>query len=160
MKTSFIVVLISFLISSVQAAELVEGKGRFGLGLASITTGVGNSTVLTGWIPLKQSMGFQPYLGIPSTAGSFSFITGTAFKVTVAGNSQAAFHLGGNVLLGSTSNLFYLGLGGLIGVHYAPAQSVLLSVDGGPQLSLLDGNANFSMGALSSVLGASLIFLF
>jgi len=152
--------------TSLAYADVVEGSastnsGRhYGLGFASMSTGVGNSTMLTGWIPFKPSMGIQAYLGVPTTAGSFNFLAGGAFKATIAGNSQAAIHVGGNLLLGALASNFTVAFGGLAGAHFTVAPSVLLSVDGGPQLTIVGGTANFSLGALSSLLGASLIFLF
>ena len=159
----FTSVFTSSFISAAQA-EVVEGSSsngkHYGLGFASVTTGIGNSTMLTGWIPFKPSMGIQAYLGIPTTAGSFNFLAGGAFKATVAGNSQAAIHVGGNLLMGALMSNFAVVFGGLAGAHFNIAPSVLFSVDGGPQLQIVGGTANFSLGAFSSLLGASLIFLF
>jgi hypothetical protein len=164
MKANLSILAVLFIIfTSAAHAEPSEGGfggKRHGLGFASISTGVGNSTVLTGWIPFKPSMGIQAYLGIPTTAGSFNFLAGGAFKATVAGNSQAAIHVGGNLLMGAVASNFTVAFGGLAGAHFNIAPSVLFSVDGGPQLTIIGGTANFSLGALSSLLGASLMFLF
>jgi len=160
-KIIALVGLLAALVSSSPAAELMEvGKRHYGLGLASMNFGGGSAAMITGWIPYKSSMGFQPYFGIPSTTGGFSFLAGSAFKVTVSGNSQAAFHLGCDLVLGSLMSKFSVGFGGLLGVHYAPAQGLLFSIDGGPQFTIFDGATNFSVGALSGLLGASLIYLF
>ena len=164
---TLIVTILILLMSSAQASEYGGSTEttqsdwhRFGVGLASLSTGAGNETALTGWIPLKQSMGIQPYFAIPATTGSFNFLAGGAFKKTVHGNSSAALHLGADLLFGSLNSNFTMIFGGLFGAHFILAPSMILAIDGGPQLTFSGGNANFSIGAVSSLLGASLIYFF
>jgi len=146
---------------SVAPSSSANSSGKhFGLGFASVYTAGGDSTMLTAWVPLKRALGIQLYLGVPGTLGGLNFLTGAAFKGTIAGNSVAAIHLGVNLLLGSINQSFTMGFGGLVGAHFTVAPSVLFAVDGGPQIGVNNGKANFSLGALSSLLGASLMYLF
>jgi hypothetical protein len=155
MKT--LLILLALNLASFQtSARAAPMEGKMALGLASIA----GDTAITGWIPLKGQMGFQPYLAIPKTTGSFDFLAGSAIKNTVKGSFENGFHLGGNVLLGSVAKNFTVLVGGLIGVHFSPAQNVLIAFDGGPQLSLIDGNADFSIGAVSPMLGLNILYFF
>lgn len=141
------------------AAQAADGKGM-GLGLASIGTIGGTSSMISGWIPLSATAALQPYLGIPSTTGNFNFLAGSALKVNVAGTSAAGFHIGGDVLLGSISGNFTAIFGGLMGVHFNVAPSVMIAADGGPQLAISSGSTDFSLGGFSGILGASIMYLF
>lgn len=138
------------------------GSNRLGLGVATVNVGTaGAQTLITGWIPLKSSsMGIQPYLGIFGTTGSFNFLAGAAFKATIAGGASTGLHIGGDVLLGSVASEFVGTFGGIFGFHYAFHPQVFLHVDAGPQVSVAAGTANFTLGGVSSLLGASLIYLF
>jgi hypothetical protein len=131
----------------------------FGLGVASFG-GSGGGTSITGWIPLQDRAGVQVFLGIPNTAVNFNFSAGGAYKLTTHGTSSNGFHIGGNVLMGSTGGNFTVQPGGLVGIHFTPAHSMLLAFDGGPQLTITDGEADFSLDAFSAQLGASLIYFF
>ena len=157
-KITVIISLLTILISTAQAIEL-KSTTDFGLGLASVTTGAGgNSTLITAWIPIKSTMGIQPYFGVLGTSGSFNFLAGGAFKATVAGTGSTGLHIGGDVLLGSVASTFVATFGGIFGIHFAVHQSVMLSVEGGPQLGIAGGNTDFTIQSVSSLLGLSLIY--
>ncbi|MBU6154381.1 MAG: hypothetical protein KGP28_08790 [Bdellovibrionales bacterium] len=132
----------------------------FGLGFASFGAGVLASTAISAWIPINHNMGVQTYLSIPTTSGNFNFYAGGAYKYTISGTAHSGFHIGGDILLGATAGEFTLLGGGLIGLHFSPAQSVVFSVDGGPQVSLVASKADFLLSGLSGILGASLIYFF
>ncbi len=134
-------------------------ENNYGLGVASFG-GSGGATSITGWIPLQDRAGIQVFLGIPNTAGDFNFSAGGAYKMTTHGSASNGFHIGGNVLMGSTAGSFALQAGGLLGLHFTPAHSMLLAFDGGPQLGIVNSNADFSLDAFSAQLGASLIYFF
>ena len=161
MKIHFLVLSLLFSLNIQAMAESKSGHPAhdFGLGVSSFG-GSGGTTSLTGWIPLQERAGIQLFLGIPTTTGNFNFSGGGAYKVTTHGNASNGFHLGGNVLMGSTAGNFTVQTGGLIGLHFSPASSMLLAFDGGPQLSIVSGNANFSLNTFSAQLGASLIYFF
>jgi hypothetical protein len=131
----------------------------YGLGVASFG-GAGGATSITGWIPLKERSGIQVFLGIPTTNGNFNFSAGGAYKATTNGTSMNGFHIGGNLLLGSNAGNFTVQTGGLLGIHFAPAHSMLFAFDGGPQLTIVSSTADFSFDTFSTMLGASLIYFF
>ena len=92
-------------------------------------------------------------------------------KHTLWGTSDAGFHVGGGLGLGTNGN-FTLSLDGVVGFHYALGGSpIVLHVDGGPVFSIQTKSGSgaagtggstqtsLSMGAFSGLLGASLVFM-
>lgn len=153
-------VLLSILFICVSVAAQAKTKG-LGLGLQTASLGAaGNSTLVTGYIPVNPTLAFQPYFGITGTTGSVGILAGTAIKATVSGTEQSGFHVGGNVLLGSISSSFVGIFGGLFGLHHNVTNNILVAVDGGPQFGVANSNVDFSIGAFSSFLGLSAIYQF
>lgn len=160
----------------------------FGLGLATTQNLVssatlvlaGSTTALSGLLDIGGGNVVQANVGIGSTSGGFSFGVSGFFKHTLFGGKSAGFHAGGGLGLGTmgsgsslasvasataattSKTVFVVGLAGLAGVHamFPGSDDVLLSVDGGPLLTIVDGSANFMMGGLSSALGFSVHYLF
>jgi hypothetical protein len=132
----------------------------FGLGFASFGAGLVATSAISAWIPINHTTGVQTYLSIPTTSGNFNFYAGGAYKATLEGTAQTGFHIGGDLLFGATAGEFTLLAGGLMGIHYTPAPALLFAFDGGPQISMIKSQADFSMGGLSGILGASLIYFF
>lgn len=151
---------------------------RYGLGFASAYNLTASSTALTGWIGLTPKFGIQPLLSIGSTS-PFNFSVGGIGKYTVAQRGAAGFHLGGGLSVGSihkgttqggilfgnsgipTKSGFNMGLAALAGVHYElPNTSLVLHFDGGANFGLADGDSDFNLGTVGSLLGASIIYLF
>ncbi len=138
----------------------MQSDRDLGLGIGGIGTSIANISVITGWIPLSSTVALQPYFGIPSTTGTFNILGGSALKFAVAGTQNAGFHLGGDVLLGSVANSFTAIFGGLLGVHFNVAPSIMIQADGGPQIAINNGNTDFSVGGFSGFLGASILYIF
>jgi hypothetical protein len=150
----------------------------FGLGVSSIspisqTGGVAGS--MTGILGFTDLDALQLFVGIPATTGAFQFGVGALYKRTVVGNSGAGLHVGGGMGIGTNSPVagtssFCLNIDGVVGVHYALANSNLaFHFDGGPVFTIqsvpngLAGSStvtSFGLGALSTLLGASVVYMF
>jgi len=103
-------------------------------------------------------------LSVNRTLGTFEFGVGGIYKFTVAGDRRAGFHVGpgvsvGTVAVGAKSE-FGFGIAGVAGGHWTLFDRLIVSVDGGPALGVVDGNANFSLKPLGEILGLSLHYLF
>jgi hypothetical protein len=145
----------------------MDSSYRYGLGYSAATSLTGSATSVTGLIELRGGNMIQGYLSVPSTS-PFEFTVGANFKHTIAESQNAGFHIGGGAILGTLAggakggSAFALGLDGIAGIHFslAGASHVQIHLDGGPCLNIIDGNSNFSIGALSGLLGASVIYMF
>lgn len=106
----------------------------------------------------------QTIFTINGTRGNFYFAVGGIYKFTVAGNARAGFHVGPGVTLGTvptgTESKFGFSLVGLAGGHFTLFERLILSVDGGPQLSVVDGNTDFRLKPMGELLGLSVHYLF
>lgn len=156
-----------------------QSETRYGLGFASAYNLTASSTALTGWIGLTPKFGIQPLLSIGSTS-PFNFSVGGIGKYTIAQRGAGGFHLGGGLSVGSihkgastnsgslfgnsgtaSKSGFNMGLAALAGVHYElPNTSLVLHFDGGANFGLADGDTDFNLGTVGSLLGASIIYLF
>ncbi len=141
----------------------VAGLARKGLGFASVEGLTGTATSVTGWMELDSSNSVQAFFGIPSTS-PFQFSLGRLYHHNVASKGGASFHVGGGFaagLLGAAKADFALSLIANMGIRYQLENApVFVSLDGGPGFSLVDGNSDFSIGAHSGILGASVIYVF
>lgn len=156
------------------------GGMNFGLGVSSIDPIGGAGGSLTGILAFTQLDALQILASIPGTAGSFRFGVGGIYKRTIVGNQGAGLHLGGGLGLGSTTSAaaggdtdFAMNILGNIGVHYAPGGSdIVFHLDGGPVFGLQKTTTtaagvststtttDFRVGQLSSILGASVVYMF
>jgi hypothetical protein len=106
----------------------------------------------------------QAMMNLRSVSGDVEFSVGGAYKFTVAGTNRAGFHIGpglslGTVAAGGESN-FAFAIVGMFGGHYTLFERLLLSVDGGPILSVVDGNVDFGIAPMGTLLGLSIHYLF
>jgi hypothetical protein len=139
-------------------------QDRKGLGFASVQGLTGTATSVTGWLELDSINSVQAFFGIPTTS-PFQFSLGGLYRHTVASKGSASFHVGGGFAAGilgtGRKTDFSLSLVANAGIRYQLQDSpVFVSLDGGPGFSLLNGTSNFSIGALSGLLGASVIYVF
>jgi len=139
-------------------------QDRKGLGFGSVQGLTGTATSVSGWLELDSNNSVQAFFGIPSTS-PFQFSLGGLYHHNVASRGSASFHVGGGFaagLLGAGRNTdFALSLVANAGIRYQLQDSpVFVSLDGGPGFSLLNGNSDFSIGAHSGLLGASVIYVF
>lgn len=151
----------------------------FGLGVSSIQPigfapvggGEGVPGSLTAVLGFTKLDAIQAFVAIPGTVQTFQFGVGALFKHTVFQAANSGVHLGGGLGLG-TNGEFSANILGVVGLHYAIGGSnIVLHVDGGPVFTIqkvkgggTDGGSSsqtsFGVGALSSLIGASLVYMF
>lgn len=139
---------------------------RIGLGLATSEKITGSPTALTAMFDLRGDNWIQTYFSLPSTS-PFQFGIAGLFKHTILETMNAGIHIGGGLGIGTLPNgegghNFALAIDGVVGVHFAfPGASALrIDLDAGPSFQIVDGNTNFSIGALSPALGLSVLYFF
>jgi hypothetical protein len=141
----------------------------YSLGVSSISPAGGGNGALTGFINFTNLDAVQLFLAIPGTTGGFSFGVGGLYKHTLWGNSSHGLHVGGGAGLGTVAGNFAMNLDAIAGVHYTlPNTTVSFHFDGGAVFSLVSAGGttgggtttNFSIGALSNILGASVVYGF
>jgi hypothetical protein len=143
-----------------------DGGTRFGAGFTTLNTGLANFPAFSGTFQFGSASSVQGLFGIDGTSGTFRFSFGGIYRHTLAGTQTTGFHVGGGLVLstvaaGAATTAFRVTLAPLAGFHYqVPHAPVQLSLDGGPMLTLLDGNADFQVGAGSQLLGLSIHYLF
>jgi hypothetical protein len=109
----------------------------------------------------------QALLGVGGTQGTFQIGLGGLYKRTIAGTHAFGLHVGGglayeNVSIaangGSGNNTFIIT--GVAGIHarFPGLERIALHFDAGPSLSLFNSTSNFTLGALSSALGLSVVY--
>lgn len=106
----------------------------------------------------------QAMMNVQGVKGSFRFSVGGAYKFTVAGTERAGFHIGPGLALGTTGTAngskFFFSLVGMFGGHYTLFERLILSVDGGPVLGVVDGDVDFGVKPMGELLGLSVHYLF
>jgi hypothetical protein len=151
--------------SADESRSPAEGKPRFGLGLASVSGLTQTQTAITGWFELDRKNAFQGFIGFGGTS-PVQIMGAALFKHLLAESGNAGFHLGGGFGIGATSaaasTAFGLTVTGVMGVRYSLGENsrTILQFDGGPLFSLVGSSSNFTIGALSANLGASIIYNF
>lgn len=147
--------------TTVASAPTYSGPTTWGLGVWSsdfVTNGDSISALVSSgdnWI--------QPFFSVAGTAGAFEFNIGATYRVTVAGNARSGFHFAPGFAVGTVNqggSKFAFSFMGLFGAHYAVFDRLILSFDGGPILSSVDGDLNFKIRPAGSVLGLSFHYLF
>ncbi|MGE0616477.1 MAG: hypothetical protein AB7P04_12655 [Bacteriovoracia bacterium] len=139
-----------------------SSSAPWGLGLTTTLNGMSG---ISGWIPFGEGMqGLQLGFGIQTTS-PFTFALGAAYKSTLAGTRQTGFHIGGGIALGTGGNglggtQFNIGISGILGVHYSPVEAFQMSFDAGPTVTIAGGSASFGMGALSTLAGFTVMYMF
>lgn len=151
-------------VTAVTSAPSVSGS-KFGLGVASAGNFTGGTSSLTALLRLSSEDAIQFHFTLPSTS-PFQITAGGIFKHDVAESQNAAFHVGGGLALGALSggaggSGFALAVGPIAGVnfHFSDIPRVHLHVDGGAMFSTVDGSTSFAVGALSGVLGLSVLYM-
>ncbi len=161
------------------AAASIIHAAPSGLGGSFEKTGIGFSTLgvpgdggsLSGWLQFSERHSLQVIAAIGSTGPVFEFETGGLYRYTLTGNQATGFHVGGGVLLGTfgtlnatggTESAFFIGFGPLAGIHFQipGLNSIGLSLDGGANFLIADGELNFSIKNLTSALGLSVHYFF
>lgn len=106
----------------------------------------------------------QTFMTIDRTQRTFIFGLGGIYKFTVAGDLKTGFHVGPGISLGTTPvagrSKFAFGVFGLAGAHFTLFERLMLSVDGGPMLNVVTGDADFRMKPLGETLGLGIHYLF
>ena len=137
---------------------------QVGLGLSTNTPGLPSvtSSALSGWIHLGTGKALQLTFGVGGTSPKFSMGLGSYYKYTLAASGNTGFHIGGGFGLGSILGKFFFGVGPVAGIHFffPGLDHLLINMDAGATLTVVDGTVNFLTGNLSSILGASIHYLF
>jgi hypothetical protein len=154
------------------ASRTVASSGSLtALGFAD-TSNISVGQSLSAMFSINQNW-LQTFLTITQTKDAFTFGLGGIYKFTVAGDRHMGFHVGpgfavGTVpassVAGATSGTsktkFAFSIYGLAGAHYTIFDRLILSVDGGPMVNVIDGTADFSMKPMGQLLGLGLHYLF
>ncbi len=137
-----------------------------------LTTYAGNA--FSAWYQLDAANSVQGLFSIATTS-PFTFSVGGIYRHTLKGDRHNGFHLGGGVILGTTpgtatlvggtvttSTNFIANISPTIGVHFTlpHLDSMLFSLDGGPQFIINGGTFRFQANAYSGLLGLSAHYLF
>lgn len=152
-------------------------------GAKPVAVGVSDTTNLTGGQSVSVMFAtdkdwIHTFLGVNHSQGSFSFGAGGIYKFTVHGNRAMGFHVGPGLAVGTvsvggssvnvsgstvtveSSTKFGFSILGDVGAHYALFDRLVLSLDGGPIFSVVDGEFNFMLKPIGEVLGLSVHYLF
>ncbi|HTL12439.1 MAG TPA: hypothetical protein VL588_08115 [Bdellovibrionota bacterium] len=143
------------------------GNTRTGIGITAGGTFIGTSGVSTYHI-FDEANALQTYFGIAGVNGVFRFGMGAQYKHTVAGSQRAGLHIGGGLGLGTTAgaaaagSVFFIEFTGNVGIHFTVGHddNVLISVDAGPGISIVNGAADFAIKSpTDDTLGLSVHYL-
>lgn len=163
---SIVLALVVTLLSTNVAMSAPKGEGTTALGVADTSNiSVGQAVSLMFGI---SDDWLQTFATIERTSGVFVFGVGGIYKFTVAGDRRIGFHVGPGISLGTvamgagaaTSSEFAFSISGMAGAHFTAFDRVMFSIDGGPILAVVDGDANFAMKPMGEHLGVSVHYLF
>lgn len=139
---------------------------QLGIGYQSQSFASPIDTAVSVYLKLDTKNAIQGFFSVPTTS-PFEFMVGGYFKHTLSESQNAGFHVGGGAGLGVLPSAtigtgFAFMLQPIAGVHFnfSDIPHVMFSIDGGPTFSVVDGNANFAIGGISSLLGLSIVYLF
>jgi hypothetical protein len=141
----------------------------YGVGFATANHLTFTDTSVTGWLELGDGNAIQAFAALGGV-DPFAFGIGGLFKRTVIGTQASGVHFGGGVGIGTTAgggtssanSNFTFALSGVAGFHFIVpnTERILINLDGGPTMTIVDDDVDFTVGALSPVLGLSVLFLF
>jgi hypothetical protein len=140
---------------------------RWGLGFQTFNSFGGSNTALSAIFDVSPNGTLQPFFTIGSTS-PFNFGMGAFYRHTLAGGHNLGFHAGGGLGFGSVNagglagGKFFLVFNGMGGFHFTvpEVRNVVITLDGGPILQIVDGNTDFSIRGLSSAMGFGIHYLF
>ncbi len=152
-------------------AESTSSTVDHALGLG-LTTYAGNA--FSAWYQLDAANSIQGVFSIENTS-PFTFSVGGLYRHTLKGDRHNGFHVGGGAILGTTagtttitatgvssSTNFVVNITPNLGVHFTlpHLDSMLFSIDGGPQFIINGGTFTFQANGYSGLLGLSAHYLF
>jgi hypothetical protein len=172
-------VALSFAAAGAQAASsssrTSSGSGSsselsFGAGVSSIAPIPGGGTSVSGLLNFTPLDSVQILLSMPGVQGTFKFGVEGLYKRVILGDTASGFHVGGGLGLGTTGT-FAMGIVALGGIHHNLSSHIALAFDGGATFGITSvaatapatgssSQADFGIGSLSSILGASIHYLF
>jgi len=154
---------------------------KLAVGIAS-SEQLTKATAFTGIMELDSKNLIQAYFAVPSSS-PFQFSLAGAYKHTLAEHGSAGLHVGGGLGFGITSKSaaalignslaeafggtgsssatdFYVSFAGIGGIHmpFPGTSNVMIHFDAGPVLHIQSGANDFNIGALSGLLGASIVY--
>ncbi|MDN5871083.1 MAG: hypothetical protein L0H73_10260 [Nitrococcus sp.] len=136
-----------------------KAEARMGLGYFDSDNLTLEGDNVSGLYSVKKDWA-QVFFGVYNTNDSLSFSIGGAYKFTVWGDQYAGLHVGPGIAMGTANDNFLFSAFGLAGFHYTIFDSVMLSLDGGPILTLVNDEVNFSLEPTGNLLGLSIHYLF
>ncbi len=147
--------------SQVTTERYQSAYPQWGLGISSADNIIPVAVAASFWLAFNQDSALQGYFGILATS-PFTFGVGALYKHTVAGGNYAGLHLGGGLGLGTVQGVFNLNIDAVVGFHFflPSLKNILVNVDFGPSLNILDGATNFKVGGLGTILGLSIHYIF
>lgn len=136
----------------------VSDTDRWRIGYASTVTFSNSDS-----ISIERTFGqhyAQIFGGIPSWEKFLSWSVGGSFKWTAIGTISKGLHVGPLAGFGRTNDASLLFAGVALGGHYAIADFMTISVDGGPTITSVRGGeiVNFQVKPFGTLLGASVHF--
>ena len=162
LRLSLLALLVASWSLSAVAAESSTSSTPWALGAAStnVITETESFSALIGsnhnWIELD--------FGIHHVRHAFQFGVGGAYKFTVAGDRRTGFHVGPGLSLGTRDvggrEKFAFSVNGQAGGHFTVADHLLLTVDAGPALYVVDGDVDFFLRPRGAILGVGIYYLF
>ncbi len=92
----------------------------------------------------------------------FTFNIGGLYKHKLSHGGNSGFHVGGGLGLGTVASTFGFSVAGVAGIHYnlPGTTDLVLHVDAGPVLTIIDGSATFALSPFSGIFGATLVYMF
>lgn len=152
-KTSTLIATLCLLALSFNA------QARLGVGFSN-TDNVTSGQSLSALYTMNRGR-IQAFFGIYNTNDHFDFAIGGAYKFTIIGDQSAGLHIGPGIAIGSARDDFLFTVYGVIGFHYMIVDHLMLSMDGGPILKVVDGEVDFSVEPMGDqMLGLSIHYFF
>ncbi len=163
MIRKFILVMLvvgAFAVVPAHAAK--SGKTNIAVGIAADTNvTLGLVPSLTALFTVSEKTILQTYAQVVSTTPGFNFGLGANLKLTVAGDQDTGFHVGGGAGFGTTggaAETFFVNINGIMGLHFHWAKRVVVHIDGGLSLNLTPAPVSFTLGGNSITWGATIAY--
>lgn len=133
---------------------------KFGVGVATSSLLTVSSPSLSTWHRLGHDSVVQSYFNVSGTSPGLSLSAGGAYKLMVHQFRNTNLYLGGGAGLGLVVDDLYFSLAALGGFQFTipSVSNLLISVDAGPAIQVIDGTANLIISA-PGVIGLSLHYL-
>lgn len=151
MRKSLLLVCLLALPHFARAADVAIGVAD--------TTNIIQGQSLSLLFPMNKDS-LQTFLGLHRTHGMFEFGAGGAYKVTLHGDRRTGLHFGPGLSVGTASRgpktKFAFSAFGLVGGHHTLFERLIVSVDGGPIMTVLNGDVDLGIKPAGNMLGLAI----